>query len=193
MTWEELQLEVAGCRRCPLHIERNRAVFGEGPVGSSVLFLGEGPGAEEDLSGRPFVGRSGRFLSQLMEEAGFSRESVFISNVVRCRPPGNRDPKPTEVAACLTWLEALIGLLKPEVVVTVGNVPSRLLLDRKEGITSLRGRFHRSRFAGMELTVRPIFHPSYLLRNRSREPGKPLSLTVDDLRSLSPWLCRGIS
>lgn len=167
-------------------------VFGEGPRDSSVLFVGEGPGAEEDLSGRPFVGRSGRFLSQLMEEAGVLRESVFISNVVRCRPPGNRDPKPAEVAACLPWLERLIELLKPEVVVTVGNVPSRLLLDTKMGITSLRGQFHRCRFAERELTVMPIFHPSYLLRNRSRERGKPLSLTLDDLRSLSPWLAGGI-
>ncbi len=183
---------MAECRRCPLHLDRNTSVFGEGPRDSSVLFVGEGPGAEEDLSGRPFVGRSGRFLSQLMEEAGVPRESVFISNVVRCRPPGNRDPKPAEVAACLPWLERLIELLNPEVVVTVGNVPSRLLLDTKDGITSLRGRFHRSRFAGMDLTVRPIFHPSYLLRNRSKERGKPLSLTLDDLRSLSPWLAGGI-
>ncbi|WP_085545137.1 uracil-DNA glycosylase [Dethiosulfovibrio salsuginis] len=192
MTWEELHSAVARCRRCPLHLERTMPVFGEGPRDSSVLFVGEGPGAEEDLSGRPFVGRSGRFLSQLMEEAGVPRESVFISNVVRCRPPGNRDPKPAEVAACLPWLERLIDLLKPEVVVTVGNVPSRLLLDTKVGITSLRGEFHRCRFAERELTVRPIFHPSYLLRNRSRERGKPLSLTLDDLRALSPWLAGGI-
>ncbi|NCC96039.1 MAG: uracil-DNA glycosylase [Synergistales bacterium] len=192
MTWDELEVAVRGCVKCPLHLTRTNVVFGEGTRESSILFVGEGPGAEEDVSGRPFVGRSGRLLSQLMEEASVPRESVFISNVVRCRPPENRAPKPGEVSACLGWLQELVWLLRPEIVVTVGNVPSRLFLDTKEGITSLRGRFHRAVFAGVEVLVRPIFHPSYLLRNRSREAGKPLDLTLEDLRSLSSRTFRDI-
>lgn len=184
MIWEEMARALEDCKRCPLHQGRTKVVFGEGPRDSSILFVGEGPGAEEDLSGRPFVGRSGRFLSQLMEEAGIPRESVFISNVVRCRPPDNRAPKASEISACLGWLEKLVQLLRPKVIVTVGNVPSRLILGTKEGITSLRGEFHSSVFAGLEVSVRPIFHPSYLLRNRSREPGKPLDLTLEDLKLL---------
>lgn len=190
MTWDELELAVRGCRGCPLHQGRANVVFGEGSQDSSILFVGEGPGAEEDASGRPFVGRSGRLLTQLMEEVEIPRGSVFISNVVRCRPPGNRAPRPAEISACLAWLEELVRLLRPEVVVTVGNVPSRLFLKAKEGITSLRGRFHRSMFAGVEVEVRPIFHPSYLLRNRSREVGKPLGLTLEDLRSLKSRIFR---
>ncbi len=192
MNWNELELAVRGCVKCPLHLSRHNVVFGEGPRDSSILFVGEGPGAEEDDSGRPFVGRSGRLLSQLMEEADIPRESVFISNVVRCRPPENRAPKKEEISACLGWLQELVRFLRPEIVVTVGNVPSRLFLDTKEGISSLRGRFHNSVFAGVDVVVRPIFHPSYLLRNRSREAGKPLDLTLEDLRSLSSRTFRDI-
>ncbi|MCF4144829.1 uracil-DNA glycosylase [Dethiosulfovibrio acidaminovorans] len=184
MSWSKLRAAVGRCRECPLWETRNNAVFGEGPEDSPVLLVGEAPGAEEDSSGRPFVGRSGRFLTDLMAEAGLRREDLFISNVVHCRPPGNRNPKKGEIRACLHWLEDIVALLRPQVVVTVGNVPSRTIIDTKEGISTLRGRFHHGRLGGMDLTIRPIFHPAYLLRNRSREVGSPVSSTLEDLRTL---------
>nr|WP_255700446.1 uracil-DNA glycosylase [Dethiosulfovibrio faecalis] len=184
MSWLKLKEAVGRCRKCPLWETRNNVVFGEGPEDSSVLLVGEAPGAEEDSSGRPFVGRSGRFLTDLMAEAGLKREDLFISNVVHCRPPGNRNPKKGEIKACLHWLEDIVGLLRPQVVVTVGNVPSQAIMDTKEGISTLRGRFHRGSLGGMDLAVRPIFHPAYLLRNRSREEGRPVASTLEDLRAL---------
>ncbi len=191
MEWSELRESVLSCRRCRLGEGRISTVFGEGDTGSDVLFLGEAPGAEEDRSGRPFVGRSGRFLTELMEEAGIRREDVFISNSVRCRPPDNRAPRPDELKCCRPWLDDMLRRLSPKVIVTVGNVPSRAILETGEGISSLRGRFHGAVLACGPVAVRPIFHPAYLLRNRSRDPGKPLSLTLEDLKSLLPWCGTG--
>lgn len=186
--WDSFYSEVQSCTRCPLCETRNSVVFGEGPRDASILFIGEGPGAQEDLTGRPFVGRSGNLLSELMEEAGVPRDRVFITNMVKCRPPENRNPSRQELLACRGWLEDLLSILKPKLVVSVGNVPTQSLLSTKQGITSLRGRFHSVVISGVELSLRPLFHPAYLLRYRSREEGKPISLTLEDLRSLRPWL-----
>jgi DNA polymerase len=158
---EEVAAEVAGCRRCPLHEKRNHTVFGEGDPAADLLFVGEGPGADEDRLGRPFVGKAGRLLDDIIEKGmGLRREQVFIANVVKCRPPGNRNPEPVEIAACTPYLHAQIDLIRPKVIVALGKFAAQTLLETKSPISSLRGRFFDYR--GIKLM--PTFHPSYLLR-----------------------------
>ena len=153
--------EAATCVRCGLAESRTQVVFGVGDPHADLLFVGEGPGAEEDRLGQPFVGRSGKLLDQLVaEEMGLTREHFYIANVVKCRPPGNRDPKPDEIEACRLWLEQQLDLIAPRVVVTVGNFASRTLLGTKEGITRLRGRAYPFRTG----VLIPTFHPAAILR-----------------------------
>lgn len=177
-----LRNEVVACERCPLAETRLHAVFGEGPERTPVVLVGEAPGAKEDESGRPFVGLSGRLLSELLEEAGLPREKLFITNTVKCRPPENRLPSKAETAACRPFLAAQLRHIRPRLVITAGNAPTRALLGTKEGITTLRGRLHTCVWEGMELSVLPLFHPSYLLRNRERAEGSPIMLTLADIR-----------
>ncbi|MHB1930365.1 MAG: uracil-DNA glycosylase, partial [Acidimicrobiales bacterium] len=140
-TLEDVAAEASGCTRCALAAGRRTVVFGEGDPRARLMVVGEGPGRDEDLAGRPFVGRSGQLLDRLLlEEAGLRREQVYIANVVKCRPPGNRDPLPAEIAACRPYLEAQVELVRPEVVLTLGNFATRLLLDTTDRITTLRGR-----------------------------------------------------
>jgi len=167
----ELEREALGCRRCPLAAGRTQVVFGVGHPEADLLFVGEGPGEEEDRRGEPFVGRSGKLLDRLLaEEMGISRQACYIANVVKCRPPGNRDPLPVEVETCRPWLEAQIRLIRPQVVVTLGNFASRLLLGRSEGVTRLRGRAWPWALGGSwegggaGPVVVPTFHPSAALR-----------------------------
>lgn len=156
--------EAATCTRCRLAEGRTQVVFGTGDPTADLLFLGEGPGADEDAAGLPFVGRSGRLLDRLMaEEMGLTRADCYITNMVMCRPPANRDPKPDEMAACRPWLEAKLSHIDPKVVVTLGNVATRTLLGRSEGITRLRGRGYP--WEGR--TVIPTYHPSAALRGTS--------------------------
>jgi DNA polymerase len=158
---EEVAAEVAGCRRCPLHETRSHTVFGEGAPTADLLFVGEGPGADEDRLGRPFVGRAGRLLDDIIEKGmGLRREQVFIANVVKCRPPGNRNPEPVEIASCTPYLHAQIDLIRPKVIVALGKFAAQTLLETKSPISRLRGRFFDYR--GIQLM--PTFHPSYLLR-----------------------------
>lgn len=153
---------VASCRACKLCSTRTKTVPGEGAAAPELVFVGEGPGADEDASGRPFVGAAGQLLGKMIGAMGFRREDVFICNVVKCRPPGNRNPEPDEVAACMPYLEAQLAALKPKVVCTLGNVPLKALMGpQTPGITSMRGK--RLDWRGMILI--PTFHPSYLLRN----------------------------
>ena len=160
-TLAELEGEASTCTRCPLAAGRTRVVFGVGDPDADILFVGEGPGAQEDLEGEPFVGRSGRFLDRLVaEEMGLTRDRCYIANVVKCRPPGNRDPHPDEIASCRPYLEAQIDLIDPAVVVTLGNFATRLLLGTTEGITRLRGRSYPYRRG----VVIPTFHPAAVLR-----------------------------
>jgi len=166
--------EAAGCTRCALAAGRTNVVFGMGDPTSDLLFVGEGPGAEEDKQGLPFVGRSGKLLDQLMwEEMGLTRERVYIANVVKCRPPNNRDPQPEEIASCRPYLETQLELIAPAVVVTLGKFAGQLLLDSKEGITRLRGRSYP--FAGGVLV--PTVHPAYVLRGG----GEPMAQMRADL------------
>jgi len=160
-TLESLAADAAGCTACRLHETRTKVVFGTGSGQSGLLFVGEGPGRDEDLQGEPFVGRSGQLLDRLvLEELGLTRASSYIANVVKCRPPGNRDPLPDEVAACAPYLEGQLSLLDPAVVITLGNVATRVLLQTDEPISALRGREHPWRGR----VVVPTFHPAYALR-----------------------------
>jgi len=160
-TLADLEREASTCTRCPLAAGRTRVVFGVGDPDADILFVGEGPGAQEDLQGEPFVGRSGRFLDRLVaEEMGLTRDQCYIANVVKCRPPGNRDPHPDEIASCRPYLEAQIDLIDPAVVVTLGNFATKLLLGTTEGITRLRGRSYPYRRG----VLIPTFHPAAVLR-----------------------------
>ena len=158
----ELRREAHDCTRCPLSAGRTQVVFGVGDPDADLLFIGEGPGREEDLRGEPFVGRSGQLLDRLLrEELGIGRDRVYIANVVMCRPPGNRDPLPEEIAACRPHLEAKVAAIDPTVIVTLGNFATRFVLDTKEGIKRLRGRTYD--VGGR--TVVPTYHPAAVLRS----------------------------
>ncbi|MDQ7784416.1 MAG: uracil-DNA glycosylase [Desulfomonilaceae bacterium] len=157
--------ELGECTRCPLHRGRTHIVFGEGAPDARVLFIGEGPGADEDREGKPFVGRAGRLLTKMIEAMGCDRSDVYIANVVKCRPPGNRDPEPHEREACVSFLEAQIKAVNPEVIVTLGRIAANVLLNTKEPLGKIRGTFQD--WNG--IPVMPTYHPSYLLR---REPDR---------------------
>ena len=161
----ELAEVAAGCTRCPLSGGRTTVVFGTGDPAADLMFVGEGPGAEEDRQGLPFVGRSGKLLDELLaQEVGLPRSAVYIANVVKCRPPENRDPEPEEIAACRPYLQRQVELVAPRVLVTLGNFATKLLLDTKDGITKLRGR----RYAwGDGVVLVPTYHPAALLRGGS--------------------------
>ena len=162
---EQLAEVAAGCTRCPLSEGRTTVVFGTGDPDADLMFVGEGPGAEEDRQGLPFVGRSGKLLDELLaQEIGLDRSEVYIANVVKCRPPDNRDPLPPEIAACRPYLARQVELVAPRVLVTLGNFATKVLLDTKEGITRVRGR----RYAwGDGVVLVPTYHPAALLRGGS--------------------------
>jgi DNA polymerase len=161
-SFAELEREALACTRCPLAAARTQVVFGTGDPEADLLFVGEGPGEQEDLSGEPFVGRAGRLLTSLIEGVGLTRAEVYIANVVKCRPPGNRDPLPLEIESCRPYLEAQVEFIDPKVVVTLGNFATKLLLETREGITRLRGREFPFREGAVLI---PVFHPSAVLRN----------------------------
>ncbi len=156
----KLEEEVKKCARCRLSRQRKKAVFGTGGMKRGVIFVGEGPGANEDQQGIPFVGRAGKLLDKMLSSIQLTREDVYITNIVKCRPPENRDPKNDEVIACWPHLSRQIELLKPRVIVTLGSPAAKTLLETNQGISKLRGRFHD--YEGIPLL--PIYHPAYLLR-----------------------------
>jgi uracil-DNA glycosylase family 4 len=161
-SWTDLEREALACTKCPLAATRTQVVFGAGDPHADLLFVGEGPGEQEDLTGEPFVGRAGRLLTSLIEGIGLTRADVYIANVVKCRPPGNRDPQPLEIETCRPYLEAQVAFIEPQVVVTLGNFATKLLLDTKDGITKLRGKEFPFRDGAVLI---PAFHPSAVLRN----------------------------
>src|SRR5438309_5843378 len=168
-TLDDLATEASACTRCALAQGRTHVVFGMGDPHADLMFVGEGPGAEEDQQGLPFVGRSGKLLDQLMmEEIGITRDRCYIANTVKCRPPGNRDPLPDEVATCRPYLEQQLDLIAPRVVVTLGNFATKLLLDTNEGITRLRGRTYPFR----DGVLVPTFHPAAVLRGGGEAEAK---------------------
>lgn len=161
-TLEALSREAAGCTRCSLAGGRTQVVFGVGDPRAELMFVGEGPGRDEDLKGEPFVGRSGQLLDRLVwEELGLRRDRFYIGNVVKCRPPNNRDPLPAEIAACRPWLEAQLDSVDPAVVVTLGNFATKLLLATTDGIRTVRGRTYPFRRG----VLVPTYHPAAVLRS----------------------------
>lgn len=161
LAWTDVELRVKACTKCELSKTRRTTVFGEGSPKADLVFVGEAPGEEEDLQGRPFVGRAGKFLDQMIERIGLRRDDVFICNVLKCRPPGNRDPEPGEVKACRDYLFTQLELIKPKVICALGRHAVNLLLDTDARITKIRGKL--TDFRGT--TLLPTYHPSYLLRN----------------------------
>jgi uracil-DNA glycosylase len=160
-TLAALEREAMACTRCPLAATRTNVVFGVGDPHADLMFIGEGPGHDEDLKGEPFVGRSGRLLDKLVfEELGLTRDRFYIANVVLCRPPGNRDPEPGEIEACRPHLEGKLDVIDPKVIVTLGNFASKLILGTTEGITKLRGKVYPMG----KRSVVPTFHPAAALR-----------------------------
>lgn len=162
-SWERIEAEVAPCTRCELHKGRTRTVFGVGDRRANWLIVGEAPGAEEDRQGEPFVGRAGGLLNSMLRGIGLRREEVFIANILKCRPPNNRDPKPEEVACCLPYLERQIALLQPRIMLAVGRIAAQNLLATDTPIGKLRGQLHRFGASGTPLVI--TYHPAYLLRS----------------------------
>ena len=161
----ELYHQVRDCRRCPLGATRTNPVFGMGNADADLMFVGEAPGAEEDRQGLPFVGRAGKLLDQLLEEIGMERRrDAFVANVLKSRPPGNRDPQPDEIEACRPYLERQIQLIEPRVICTLGNFATKLLSGSPVGITRCCGRPQRREVAGVPVVLYPLFHPAAALR-----------------------------
>ena len=161
----DIRDELGDCTRCDLSRKRTHIVFGEGNPQARLVFVGEGPGHDEDVTGRPFVGAAGQLLTRIIQAMGLEREDVYICNIIKCRPPGNRDPQPEEVAACSPFLWRQIRAIAPEVVCALGSVAGRFLLNTQTPISRLRGRFH-----DMDgIPVMPTFHPAYLLRNPEKK------------------------
>ena len=183
---EAVAAEAAGCTRCRLYQSRTQVVFGQGDPNADLMFVGEAPGFHEDRQGIPFVGPSGQLLNRLLEGIGLRRQDVYIANVVKSRPPNNRDPQPDEIAACRPWLDAQIRLVDPKVVVTLGNFAAKTLLETTTGITRLRGRAYP--FQGRVLL--PTFHPAAALHAQGRRTAgpSPLEAMEDDFRVLAELL-----
>ena len=183
---EAVAAEAAGCTRCGLYQSRTQVVFGQGDPDADLMFVGEAPGFHEDRQGIPFVGPSGQLLNRLLEGIGLRRQDVYICNVVKSRPPNNRDPQPDEIAACRPWLDAQIRLVDPKVVVTLGNFAAKTLLETTTGITRLRGRTYP--FQGRVLL--PTFHPAAALHAQGRRAAgpSPLEGMEEDFRVLAELL-----
>jgi len=166
---EDIAEQTRKCRKCELGSLRKNAVPGEGNTSAHIMFVGEGPGADEDEQGRPFVGRSGQLLDKIITACGLKRQDVWIGNIIKCRPPENRDPKPEEIIACIPYLQRQIELINPEIIVALGAHAAKTLLDTPKPIGQLRGMFHEYApgIGKKPIKLMPTFHPSYLLRNYS--------------------------
>ncbi len=158
---EDVRAELGDCQRCLLHRTRHHLVFGEGSPQAELVFVGEAPGADEDAQGRPFVGRAGQLLTKIIGAMGLRREEVYICNILKCRPPGNRNPQPDEIAACEPFLIQQLRVIRPKVICALGTFAAHTLLKSEAPISVLRGRFHS--YQGIPLM--PTYHPAYLLRN----------------------------
>jgi DNA polymerase len=168
---KEIEEQVCRCQRCELANSRTNAVPGEGNPHARIAFVGEAPGADEDAQGRPFVGRAGKLLDKIITALGLNRSDVFIGNILKCRPPGNRDPRPNEIISCLPFLQDQLQLIQPEIIVALGAHAAKTLLETNKPIGQLRGRFHDFYPSAMAQPIKlmPTYHPAYLLRNYSRE------------------------
>ena len=165
-TLESVKEELGNCKRCKLYRTRTNIVFGTGNPNARLMFIGEGPGEEEDLQGEPFVGRAGQLLTRIIEAMGLKRDDVYICNVVKCRPPENRAPEPDEISACRPFLERQIDAIKPKIIVALGNHAVHSLLNTVSGITKVRGQFS---YYKNNIKLMPTYHPAYLLRNEGKK------------------------
>lgn len=159
--YKDLKEKALKCRRCQLREDANGVVMGEGNINNKIMLIGEGPGANEDRLGRPFVGRAGKLMDKILESVNLRREDLYITNVIKCRPPGNRVPRQNEFEACVSILRAEIELIEPKVIVTLGSTATKYLIDPEESITNVRGKW----FKRGDIFILPTFHPAYLLRN----------------------------
>jgi uracil-DNA glycosylase len=181
LDWDSLQTAVAGCRLCGLCKTRTKTVFGVGNRQADLLIIGEAPGANEDLQGEPFVGRAGKLLDAMLQAIGLDRQKVYIANILKCRPPNNRDPSPEEVATCTPYLERQLALLQPKLIMAVGRIAAHFLLESTKTLGTLRGQIHHYGKDNTPLIV--TYHPAYLLRS-PREKAK----AYEDLLKVSAWL-----
>lgn len=179
---DELQKEVLACQRCALRCGAQSVVFGEGNPDARVMLIGEGPGAQEDRQGRPFVGPAGQLLDRIISASGWSRAEVFIANIVKCRPPNNRVPTLTEAQTCAYWLDQQIDLVAPEVIIALGSTSARFLINPNFLITRSRGEWYKYR----GILVMPTFHPAALLRDPSKK--RPV---WDDFKAVIAFLAQG--
>jgi len=164
-TWEELEKECLSCKKCELYENRRNVVIGTGDKKASVMFIGEGPGAEEDAEGIPFVGRAGKLMNMALEGLGIKREDIYIANIVKCRPPGNRNPSDNEANACSDFLKTQIKLVNPKIIVLLGNVALKHILGNTNGITAARGKWVEKE----GINYIPTFHPAGLLRDENKK------------------------
>lgn len=166
LSWEELEERCSSCRGCALCQTRTNVVFGVGPKNAQIMLIGEGPGEQEDLKGEPFVGAAGKFLDDMMSIIDLDREKVYIANIVKCRPPGNRDPRDDEQDACINYLRNQVALIKPKIIVCLGRVAAKRIISPDFRITKEHGTWHERN--GVSITA--IYHPSALLRDPSKRP-----------------------
>ncbi len=164
-TLEDIQSDLGDCSRCGLSATRSHIVFGEGDPDARLVFVGEGPGYEENKQGRPFVGPAGQLLTKIIQAMGLGREQVYICNIIKCRPPGNRNPGPEEIRACLPFLERQLSAIRPEFICALGAFAAQTLLKTEQPISRLRGRLHSIK----EVRILPTYHPAYLLRNPAKK------------------------
>ena len=178
-TWEELEQSIKGCNRCKLYKTRQNIVFGTGNKNARLMFIGEGPGADEDRQGEPFVGRAGKLMNLAFETLGIDRNEVYIANVVKCRPPSNRNPENDEAMACLNYLRNQVILVKPEIIVLLGSVALKNILGQEYGITASRGKW----FEKKGIKYMPTWHPAALLRDETKKIDfiKDLKKVVDEV------------
>ena len=165
LTLEAIRNELGDCRRCKLHRTRKTIVFGEGNTKATLMFVGEGPGFDEDAQGRPFVGRAGQLLTKIIQSIGLERSEVYIANIIKCRPPQNRNPEPDEIDACNPFLMKQIGAIRPKIICALGTFAAQTLLKTTEKISTLRGRI----FDVDGVKVIPTYHPAFLLRNPEKK------------------------
>jgi len=165
--WSTLKSNVSSCKKCLLHKTRTQTVFGVGDTNADWLFIGEAPGKDEDIKGEPFVGRAGRLLNEIIFASSLSRESVFIANILKCRPPKNRDPHQDEVSSCISYLQQQIELINPKIIIAVGKIAAQKLLNTDKSMSDLRGYKHS--FGENNIPLIVIYHPAYLLRSPTQK------------------------
>ncbi len=182
---QALRMEIGDCTRCRLHRSRHTIVFGVGNPHARLVFVGEAPGADEDAQGEPFVGRAGQLLTRIIEAIKLKRSDVYITNIVKCRPPGNRDPQEDEIQTCLPFLKKQLAIIQPRIICTLGRYSTQTLLETRQGITKLRGRFHE---LPNGIKVMPTYHPSFLLRypEKKRETWEDMQQVQQEYEQTAP-------